>query len=163
MQRTSRRTARRPARKGGLRPGHGLVAGRSYQQAPRTDRRSRPTSRVAHLGRQHQLHDDGWYPDRRCSGPLRSTIADKGYDTKAIRAAVTALGAEVVIPSPLSRKRLSHTNDAPIACATWSSDSGACSRTGVASPRDTTRLPPITSPTLSFPQPLYFGAIESGT
>lgn len=38
------------------------------------------------------------------AGRFDRLIADKGYDTNAIRAAVTALGAEVVIPSTLSRK-----------------------------------------------------------
>lgn len=50
------------------------------------------------------------------AGRFDRLIADKSYDTTAIRAAVAALEAEVVIPSTLSRRanpttatHLSHT------------------------------------------------------
>lgn len=89
--------------KGGLRTTHRLVAGRPHQQAPRTDRRSRPPSCLADLGRQQQRHDDGRCLIDATAGRFDRLIADRGYDTNAIRAAVTALGAEVVIPSTLSR------------------------------------------------------------
>jgi transposase len=92
-------------------------------------------------------------------GRFDRLIADKGYDTNAIRAAVTALGAELVIPSTFSRRAPSLTVKGPIARATWSSASGAGSRTGVASSRATTRLPSITSPTPSLPQLSSSGVI----
>lgn len=38
------------------------------------------------------------------AGRFYRLIADKGYDTNAIRAAITGLGAEVVIPSTASRR-----------------------------------------------------------
>lgn len=38
------------------------------------------------------------------AGRFDRLIADRGYDTNAIRAAVTGLGAEVVIPSTASRR-----------------------------------------------------------
>ena len=38
------------------------------------------------------------------SGRFDRLIADKGYDTNAIRAAVSAQGAEVVIPSTATRR-----------------------------------------------------------
>lgn len=37
------------------------------------------------------------------AGRFHRLIADRGYDTNAIRAAVTGLGAEVVIPSTATR------------------------------------------------------------
>lgn len=40
----------------------------------------------------------------RASGRFTRLIADKGYDTNAIRAAITAQGGEPVIPSTASRR-----------------------------------------------------------
>jgi transposase len=40
----------------------------------------------------------------RAAGRFERLIADRGYDTNAIRAAVAAQGAEVVIPATTSRR-----------------------------------------------------------
>lgn len=40
----------------------------------------------------------------RAAGRFDRLIADRGYDTNAIRAAIATLGAEVVIPSTSSRR-----------------------------------------------------------
>ena len=40
----------------------------------------------------------------KAAGRFDRLIADRGYDTNAIRAAITAQGAQVVIPSTASRR-----------------------------------------------------------
>lgn len=91
------------------------------------------------------------------AGRFDRLIADKSYDTTAIRAAVAALEAEVVIPSTLSR-RANPTTATPIAHVTSSNALGAGSKIGGASPHATTRLPSATSPV-----PLTLQLSSSGT
>jgi transposase len=99
---TSRRTARPRAQKGGFHPGYRHLARRAHDQDPRTDRRSGATARASAFRQQHQRHDHGCLADRRHRA-FTKLIADKGYDTNAIRAQVAARGAEAVIPSTASR------------------------------------------------------------
>jgi hypothetical protein len=67
---------------------HRLVAGRSEQRSPRIDRGSRPTSHVADLaGNINDMTTAGTLIDA-AAGRIDGLIADIGYDTNAIRAAV---------------------------------------------------------------------------
>ena len=81
--RTSRRTAQRP----GLRPSYRHLAWRPHNRTARTDRRAGSPPRAATLGGQHHRHDDGRVADR-CHRTVPRLLADKGYDTNAIRAAM---------------------------------------------------------------------------
>jgi transposase len=68
-----------------------------------TDGQGRPRVLLISAGNINDMTMAGALIDA-AAGRFDRLIADKGYDTNAIRAAVTALGAEVVIPSTLSRK-----------------------------------------------------------
>ena len=96
------------------------------------------------------------------AGRFNRLIADRGYDSNAIRAAIAAHDAEVVIPSTTSRRAPIPYDAPPIAPATSSNASGVGSRTGAASPPAMTSSPPITSPAHSSPPASSTGAIESG-
>ena len=65
------------------------------------------------------------------AGRFDALIADRGYDSNAIRAAVKARGAQIVIPSTRTRKTRSPTTTTTIEPATWSNAYGAASRIAV--------------------------------
>ena len=74
MQRTSRRTARRPAQKGGggFAQAVGLSrGGRTFKLHGLTDDRGRPRVLLISAG-SIKRHEDGRHPDQGCSRPLRS-------------------------------------------------------------------------------------------
>lgn len=94
-------------------------------------------------------------------GRFDKLIADRGYDSNAIRAAIEQQRAEVVIPATRSRKApIPYDRDAYRA-RNLSNASGVGSRTGGASPLATTSLPSTIWPASSSPPLSPSGAIES--
>ena len=82
----------------------------------------------------------------QASGRFDRLIADRGYDTNAIRAAVAAQGAQVVIPSTTSRRAPIPYDQVAYRTRNLIEPSGAGSRTGGASPPDMTSSLGTSSP-----------------
>jgi transposase len=68
-----------------------------------TDAAGRPRLLLISAGNINDMQVAGELIER-ASGRFKRLIADKGYDTNAIRAAVAALGGEAIIPSTAARR-----------------------------------------------------------
>jgi hypothetical protein len=89
-------------------------------------------------------------------------LADRGYDSNAIRTAIAAQGAEVVIPSIRSRKTAIPYDRDAYRTQPGRTSLVQASKTGGASQHATTSSPPTTWLASSSPPSLPAGAIESG-
>jgi transposase len=85
-------------------PRHRHLARWTHQQVSRPDRRRWTPTYPADLARQYIRHDAGTRADRVARGRFDRQLTDCGFDSNAIRAAIAAQGAEVVIPLTRSRK-----------------------------------------------------------
>ena len=104
MPPTSRPTAPLVAQKGGLRANHRHSrGGRTSKLHALTDPLGRPRLLMLSAG---NINDMTMAADLigAAAGRFDRLIADRGYDTNAIRAAIAAQGAQVVIPSTTSRR-----------------------------------------------------------
>ena len=79
----------------------------------------------------------------------RHLIADKAYDADRLRRGLAERRGTAVIPSRQADTNHPRCTAAPTAAATRSNGSSAASRTGNASPPDTTGSPETTSPALA--------------
>jgi hypothetical protein len=94
---------------------------------------------------------------------VKELLADKGYDTDAIRAFLEERGIRAVIPSKSNRKKKIRHNKQAYKTATLSNAASAGSRIGVASPHAT-----ISSLRISFrrsasspPSPIGYDVLSS--
>jgi len=162
MPHTSRRTARPVAQKGAFAQAIGISrGGRTSKLHGLTDAQGRPRLLTLSAGNINDMTMAASLIEA-AAGRFDRLIADRGYDTNAIRAAIAAQGAQVVIPSTTSRRAPILTIATPTRRAISSSVSGAGSRTGDASPPDTISSPATSWPLHPSPQPSPIGAIESG-
>lgn len=135
----SRRTVRPVAQKGGaFAQAIGISrGGRTSKLHGLTDAQGRSRLLIVSVGNINDMTTAAALIEA-AAGRCDRLIADRGYDTNAVPSAISAQGAEVVIPSMTSRR-------APTRPETSSNASGAASRTGAALPPDTTSSPEASS------------------
>lgn len=135
--------------------------GRTSKLHGLTDARGRPRLLMLSVGNINDMTMAAALIEK-AAGRFGRLIADRGYDTNAIRTAIAAQGAEVVIPSTTSRRApIPYDRDAyktrNLVERLW------CRlKDWRRSPQDTTSSPQISSPQHSSPQSSPIGAIESG-
>lgn len=104
MPPTSRRTVRQAAQKGSFAQAIGISrGGRTSKLHGLTHAQGRPRLLMVSAGNVNDMTMAASLIEQ-ASGRFDRLIADRDYDTNAIRAAIAALGAEVVIPSTSSRR-----------------------------------------------------------
>ena len=104
MPPTSRPIARRAAQKGAFAQAIGISrGGRTSKLHGLTDAQGRPRLLMLSAGNVNDMTMASALIDK-ADGRFNRLIADRGYDTNAIRAAIANQGAQVVIPSTATRR-----------------------------------------------------------